>query len=216
MVFIRDWGVKMDIGNYYGNWQPSHVGPRAELDETYYIQLWRGGEVLKTKYKTKEQDGKLYLLLEENGLRYMPGGEPYATIKECFFEDDALTVIENFPISGDSTDRYLRTDQNRYGNVDIVDEEFLPKLQGYWSNGRSFLKIDGNMIYQGYSKDACDDEAPFTVVKSRYDSEIRITHKNPTVEGVLHYIRVVFKDNKLYATVMVCDGPSIEEIFERA
>ena len=54
------------------------------------------------------------------------------------------------------------------------------------------------------------------MVKSRYDSEIRITHKNPTVEGVLHYIRVVFKDNKLYATVMVCDGPSIEEIFERA
>ena len=60
----------MKISDYYGFWEPSHIGPRAELDEKYYIQLWRGAEVLKTTYKTEEQEGKLRIILDEAGLRY--------------------------------------------------------------------------------------------------------------------------------------------------
>ena len=205
----------MNISDYYGFWEPSHLGPRAELDETYYTQLWRGAEVLKTTYKTEERNGKLFLLLKENGLRYTKTSGPYATIKECYFEGDTFTVLENFPISGDSTDTYKRTNNNRYGNFEIVDSDYLPLLEGIWSCDSAVLKIQKNQLYFGYDKkDLNQSEGlPFTVLKCRYNDEISLHHINPSVDILHNYSRIIFRDNRLYATIPVCDAPSFEQVF---
>ena len=207
----------MKISDYYGFWEPSHIGPRAELDEKYYIQLWRGAEVLKTTYKTEEQEGKLRIILDEAGLRYTKNSDPYATIKECFFEGDTLTVLENFPFSGDSTDIYKRTKNNRYGNFEIVDAKYLPFLEGTWSDGSSLLKIKNNKLYFGYDKnDLKHSEAlPITVLKCGYNEEISLHHINPSVEILHNYSSIILRDNKLYCTIPVCDAPSFEQIFEK-
>ncbi len=207
----------MNIKDYYGFWEPSHLGPRMELDETYYIQLWRGGEVLKTTYKTKEQDGKLFIYPDEAGLRYTANSNPYATIKECFFEGESFTITENFPISGDSTDTYKRTKNNRYGNFEIADAEYLPFLEGIWSSGSAMLKIQENKLYFGYDKEDLNhsDALSITVLKCGYDDEISLHHINPSVDMLHNYNRIVLRDNKLYATIPVCDAPSFEQIFEK-
>ena len=193
------------------------MGPRVELDEKFYIQLWRGAEVLKTAYKTEEREGRLYILPEETGLRYAKGSEPYATIKECYFEEDTLTVLENFPFSGDSTDTYKRTNNNRYGNFEIVDAEYLPLLEGTWSCGSAMLKIQDNKLYFGYDKEGLNhsEALPVTVLKSGYSKEIFLHHINPSVEMLHNYYRIEFRGNKLYATIPVCDAPSFEQVFEK-
>ena len=207
----------MNIKDYYGFWEPSHNGPRVELDEAFYIQLWRGAEVLKTTYKTAEREGKIYIYPDETGLRYTATSDPYATIKECFFENDTLVVIENFPISGDSTDIYKRTKNNRYGNYEIVDIQYLPFLEGIWSCGSAMLKIQKDKLYFGYDEDSLkhSDALPITVLKCGYNDEISIHHLNPSVEMLHNYNRIEFRDNKLYATIPVCDAPSFEQIFEK-
>ena len=207
----------MNISDYYGFWEPSHIGPRAELDEIYDIQLWRGSEVLKTTYKTEERNGKLYVLLGETELRYTKTSDPYATIKECYFEGDTLTVVENFPISSDSTDTYKRTKNNRYGNFEIADATYLPLLEGVWSCGSAMLKIQKDKLYFGYDKDDLkhSEGLPITVLKCGYNDEISIHHINPSVDMLHNYNRIVFRDKKLYATIPVCDAPSFEQVFEK-
>ena len=176
-----------------------------------------GGEVLKTTYETKEQDGRLYLLLEENSLRYTKDSEPYATVRECYFEGDCLVISEFFPISGESTDQYKRTNNSRYGDADILDIKNIPDLLGVWSCGSAFLKITTDRIFLSYEKGKFSKKnaLPMVILRTRYNGEVRIAHADPSKDGIFYYIRMVYSPGQICATVPVCDAPSVTEVFKK-
>ena len=129
-----------------GAYEPSHIGPRVEIEGDNITTLWRGGVTLSTTFKQKKWGDKLLLLLEDNKLKYSYEAQSYAEIKEIYFKKGELTVVKQFPLSGEDTDVMKKTKNSRYGDVTMVTDELLPQIQGEWKSDFAKLRFAGDKL----------------------------------------------------------------------
>jgi hypothetical protein len=201
-----------------GAWEPrGYLGPRLEIQGRKLIRLWRSSPVLETTFTTENEDGKLRLKLKNTELRYAGSEKPYAAIKDCWFSDGVITLVDDFPITGESRDVLFPTSNSRYGNVTVVDRELLPQLKGKWVSGdvSSFLCFRGGVLEFGYDEETLRREE-ITVVRSNGDGEIRVVSRDPSREEVGMFGPLVFRDGVLHTCIPVCDAPAVQIIFHRA
>lgn len=163
-----------------GAWEPAFsVGPRVEIDGHTLIRLWRGAPVLETEFELVPDGERLTLTLTDNALRYSASSEPYATVKECWYENGALTFVDDYPISGESTEILVPTTNGRYGNVTELGG--VEQLQGTWvedGGGYTLVFEDGVMRY-GYG-DSAPSQVEIKIVENNSSGQRRIIDADPS------------------------------------
>lgn len=200
-----------------GAWEPGYYGPRAEISGSELVRLWRAAPVLTTTFTLEAgEDGRCRLILQDNELRNSASEEAYATIRECWYEDGALTFVDDFPISGESVETLYPTTNNRYGNVTVVDEEMLPVLEGEWLCGDMdlILIFQGSTLRYGYT-DLMTGETEITAVKHNSSGEIRIVDKDPSVDTVGMFGQLSWKDGVISTYIPITDVSPAEIFFRR-
>lgn len=193
---------------FNGNWEePGILGTRLEIEDGKLLVLWRNAPVLKTNFTVKKNDDGSYdAILEETGLRYENSGKDYATVTSLRLTGEELCFEKHFPITGPDSERLKRTENSRYGNYEIVDDEILPLLQGVWKGDNDYdvMKFKGNTLSLDETR-----SLRVRVLKSKSPSlnEYKIVNEDPSVDCVGYYYNVSFNGAELTAYVMVCDAP---------
>ncbi len=195
-----------------GAWEPNYVGPRVEIEGDRFIRLWNGGVVLDTTF-TAERDGDAILLhLADTAMRYTPDDRPYATMTSCRWENGTLTLTDDFPITGESSDTLLPTTKSRYGDVTILDD-VLPLLAGDWEDDTGLsLRIEGDRMLCG------GDAAEVIAVRYNWDSSERIflIDRDPSRHGLFGFSEVRVFGDSLFATIPIMDAPGpVELVFTK-
>ena len=199
----------------YGAWEKRGViGTRIEIEKNTIIILWRGGEVLKTTFRSKlEDDGKITLIPKETGMKYKGSFSSYATVEKLVYDSGKLEFCHVFPITGESTEVLEKTDNTRYGNFDVADKSVLKYLAGKWAadDGGTTFVFSGNVLDIGGFK------KKITVLKGRDRAAqgFRIVDIDPAADMIFGYSRIFFTGYSIEATVHVCDAPSITEILHK-
>lgn len=192
-------------------------GLRLEITGNRFLMLWRNSPVMDTTFTLREDGERLTFELADINLRNTPREEPYATAKECYMQDGFIYFLEYFPISGESMNKLMFTENSRYGNVDIVTEELLPELQGKWieKNDMGFCKeivIQGDcMIMEGFDG---KQKYEFAVTKGRgfWDKNSKrydIVNKDPSRDGIGHMVCYTYENGVIRAMIPVCDADAI-------
>lgn len=115
-----------------GAWETNNIGTRIEIEGDHLTILHMNRVVLDTNFVLLT-DGEVKILrLEKNGLRYRDDKDDYAVIDKLYLEDNQLHFNKTYKIAGKAEEILNKTEASRYGDVEIVDEKFLPKLQGKW------------------------------------------------------------------------------------
>lgn len=200
-----------------GNWEePGVIGTRIEIDRSRVLVLWRNDAVLDTPYTVRkdEKTDVLRLELRRTGLRYSKASSDYAEVTGLEYADGVLRFREHFPISGDSESLLRKTENSRYGNYTVVDNEILPQLQGEWvCEGWSLpFRIRGDrMTVNG-------ETLPIHVLQSRGSCPdgYKIVHADPSHYDLHHFIEVMFDGSEIRAVLPVCDAPSMCFVYRRA
>ena len=197
----------------YGAWEERGViGTRIEIEKKTVTVLWRGAPVLVSGYTVREDGEKLTLILKQNGMRYEHSTSDYAAVTELFEENGKLTFRELFPISGPSETVLTKTENNRYGNYEIVTNECLPLLAGSWKDDRGFY-------FMTFNKDILSiggEKKKIVLLKSRnYPSEIIVHAEDPSADMIDGLTNIVLRGDVLFATIPVCDAPSLELRFTK-
>ncbi|MGI6264198.1 MAG: hypothetical protein ACOYJY_01875 [Acutalibacteraceae bacterium] len=193
---------------WIGNWEePGVIGTRVEIDRGTVTVLWRGGVVLQSGYKAKKDGDGVCLILKETGLRYAGSDQDYAAVTGLRYENGRLHFAKRYPITGESTDTLALTDRSRYGNVDLVDGEILPRLWGEWrdADGWHTAVFKNNVLTLNGAT------FPIRVTRLRGDTagECRVVHADPAVEQIGPFIRLTLRGDTLEGLIVVCDAPSI-------
>ncbi len=204
-----------------GAWEPKgYIGPRVEIEGKKLTRLWKGTSVLETKFSIEKEGDKTVLKLKNHELRYPNDRKAYATVKECYVQDDTLVLVDDFPITGESRDELVKTENSRYGDVTIVDDEFLPVLQGKWKCTTSdmCMEFDGNTVKFGYNDSMVNNSIAIVTVRYRYDfhsGDVYIIDKDPAKEFVGMFGKIVFRGGILSTYIPVCDANPQYMIFEK-
>ena len=204
-----------------GAWEPkNYVGPRVKIEGSRLTRLWQNSPVLTTAFSAEKQGDRVTLKFETSDLCYVNSEKPYATVKECFYEDGGLTFVDDFPITGESRDTLYRTQNSRYGNVTVVDGETLPLLQGKWVREESeeYIIFRGNEICCGYGKDLKNCGEFVTVRRNgERDKEcFDVVNKDPSKNMLGYYVNVRYEHGVITAQIPVCDAPQIIISFKKA
>ena len=191
-----------------GAWEPrGYFGPRAEIRGKKIILLWRGAPVLSTTFTVKEEEGALVLCLKDREKRYEPSSAPYATVVDCRLAGDGLTVTEDFPITGKSSD-------TRYGAF-VPDREALRRLKGTWvcGDGRWALSFRGDRMTEIYSGSE-GRTVQIVALRSLSDPEdIRVTDPDPSRDAAGDFAPLRLRGDTLTTAIPVCDAPSVQMVF---
>jgi len=194
--------------NLDGAWEPKgYIGPRVEISGNKLVRLWMNSPVLETKFSVVEKDGKTLLQLDNNELRYSGSASAYATVEECRVEGDAIVFTDFFPITGKSTEELYRTEKSRYGDVTIVENEYLRLLRGRWESDSAVLVFSGNKVKYGFGDDP-DREETITVVKRNYDGAILIRCKDPAKKAIGPFENVTLFGEMIRAIIPIMDAPA--------
>ena len=208
------------MGRFDGAWEETGViGPRLEIDGDKVIFLWQASVVLETTFKTIQEGGKTVLKLEHNGLRSEGSLDPYAVIKEFYFNGTALVTVTDFRFSGVCETKFHLTNHSRYGNVTLVNDEYLPQLSGVWESKYTDLIFEGDKLsicHHGITK----PERELTIVCARRNNaqcKVDILDKDPSKHNIGEFYSVVFSGGKLTACIDVCDDkPVIVDFTKKA
>ena len=207
-----------ELRDLQGAWEPGHYGPRVEIAGDTYTQLWQAAPVLETRFRTRREGEKLLLLLERDGLRYAGSEKDYARVKAVWLENGALTVLEDFPITGESSEVLQPTRNSRYGNADPADE-LLPLLEGEWRCDEAdmgFRIRDGRLYF--HPEGLGEQGTPVILLRTRGDpmSTAELRDRDPAVRGLGMFGRMTLEGNVILAQVFICDGPTRELRFRKA
>ena len=210
-------GMKSELQGY---WIPGDFGTRVEISGDEFLLLWQNKPVLKTTFTVEEKDGSLILHLAESGMRYSGDAKDYGTVKECRWHDGAMYFTKFFPITGDSPEVLHKTENSRYGNVDLVNEEILPLLQGAWKadNHGYELKIEGSSLQYRWGKGKWEKPVPIAVVKSRsrYSGGVlRVVNADPAQRTVGCFIEFTYTGGTLETCIPVCDADAPRLVFRQ-
>ena len=200
-----------------GAWEPrGYLGPRAEIRGRKLIRLWRSSPVLETGFSTEREDDRLLLKLEKTELQYAGSDRPYASVRACWYKDGALTFVDDFPITGESTEVLYPTDHSRYGNVTIVDREYLPKLRGKWvSNDSSMTLCFRNGVMEIDHDGSVYRTVRIAVVRNKGDGEVRIINRDPACEELGMFAPLRWQGGTLHTYIPICDAAPGTIIFHR-
>ena len=188
----------------YGAWEERGVlGSRIEIDKKTVTVLWRGAPVLTSGYKTEEtEDGRLVVLPEKRGMRYERDVKDYAQVVEISEKDGRLLFVEDFPISGRSEVTMTKTDRNRYGDYDVVTEQFAKELAGTWSDEGGYFK----MTFRGSTMKTGLGSYRIVVLRRRYDQRIIIHDEDPSKDLIDGLANIEFAGTAIHAMMPVCDA----------
>lgn len=201
-----------------GAWETDYIGTRIEINNNHLIILYRNRIVLDTNFKLLT-DGEVKILkLEKTSLRYRDDGDDYGVVDKLYLEDNKLHLETTYNITGKDEEILNKTEASRYGDVEIVDEKFLPKLQGKWKapNSNYTLEIKGNVMICRYSDGTEADRSEITVTHNNDESDpnyCHIVHKDPAItEGVGRFTRFTYENGKLitYEFILDADSPRLE------
>ena len=132
-----------------GAWKPRDYGTRIEIDGNHMLILWMNRPQLETTFTVTEEDGKTVLHLEKTGLRERGDQKDYAQITGLWVEDGQMHFVKVFDIAGEKSEVLSPTTESRYGNVTVVTEKELPRIEGVWKTKDRMdytLKIEGEKI----------------------------------------------------------------------
>ena len=197
-----------------GAWEePGVIGMRIEIYNSFLTVLWRNSPVLETRFKVKKNGERIEILPKSRGFRYKNDISDYAEMKGLCYEGGTLTLIEHFPITGDSTTELKKTDRSRYGNYIIADEA-LCELQGAWRDESCFLPLvfKGNVMYLN------DKKIRIHLLRAddrNATAELRIVDVDPSVykwDGLFDF---VYDGTKITAQFDVCDASPIRFVFRK-
>ena len=201
-----------------GAWEPDYIGTRLEIQDDHLTILYRNRVVLDTNF-VMSTDGEVKILrLEKTGLRYRDDKDDYAVVDKIYLEGNQLHFNKTYKISGKDEEILNKTKASRYGDVEIVDEKFLPKLQGKWKapNSDYILEFRGNVMVCRYSDGTEMDRNEITVIHNNDESDpnyCHIIHKDPALmEGVSIFSRFTYENGKLitYEIIFDADSPRLE------
>ena len=148
-------------------------------------------------------------------MRYTGTSAPYARVKQCFYENGALTFVDDFPITGESTEVLYPTTNSRYGNVELVPE-VLRQLSGRWESGGTSetITIRGDKLLFGYG-DCPKETVRIVAVRSRSTGEVELVDHDPGRDMIAHFCPIKVQGDRLVTGYPVCDAPMVPLIFER-
>ena len=201
-----------------GAWEPEYIGTRIEIKGDHLTILYRNRIVLDTNFALLT-DGEVKILrLANNRLSYRDDKDDYAVIDKLYLENNQLHFETTYNIIGKDEEILNKTEASRYGDVEIVDDKFLPKLQGKWKapNANFILEIKGNVMICRYSDGSEMDRNEITVIHNNDESDpnyCHIIHKDPAVmEGVGIFTRFTYENGKLitYEIIFDADSPCLE------
>lgn len=119
-------------------------------------------------------------------------------IKSCRYENGKITVTEE-----DKYSDYKRvyelypTVACRYGMVEIIDDEMLPRLQGRWECGNLFLEFEGNSMCYG-ENDIQEKQLEITVTRHlKVKHWVYICNKDPRETNLGKYGKFKIVDNTI-------------------
>lgn len=207
------------MDRFNGAWEEKGViGPRVEIQGNRLVRLWNANIVLETDFETFEEGGKTVLKLVHSGLRDSSSIDPYATIKECYYDGAALVFIDEYRFAGETELRMTPTSNSRYGNVTIVSDEVMPQLQGKWESKYTDLLFEGSFLsISGHGLNKPESVTQVVAVKhnSQDSDEIFIIDKDPAKKSIGTYTSIIFCDGSLKAYVRVSDTQSMEVAFTK-
>ena len=204
---------------FEGDWEEKYVfGPRIEIRGKNITVLWRSSPVLETKFtadKEADGEGRIYLHLENTGMRYVGAASDYASVAELYLKDEKLYFVEDFPITGISKTEMVRTSNSRYGDYSIEDKKMLPLLAGRWVSERGgVIEIKKNRLTSSWG----------------FESEIRVLHSNgenlesgryeivpfdPGKREIGGFAYVRYEGGVISAPLMIHDAPLVPDIYHK-
>ncbi len=204
-----------------GAWQPDDYGTRVEIKGDTMTVLWRSAPVLETKFSVAAEGEKRVLRLEKTGLRYRDADEDYAAVTACWVEDGKMHLCQRFPITGDDEEILAPTTESRYGDVTVITEKMLPRLQGEWrtADGRHAIRIAGATLESRFGGD--DWERPVRIAVVRYNwkrdqDRCTIVPEDPAQHELVPFTTFEYKKGRLHTRIIVHDADSPEFVFEKA
>ncbi|MBR6050002.1 MAG: hypothetical protein IKP68_02215 [Clostridia bacterium] len=195
-----------------GAWEERGVvGSRIEIKKDKLTVLWRGGVVLKTKFKAQQCGEVITLRLAQNGMRYNGAPSDYATVTDIHYDGGVLFFEEDFPITGKSVTKMEKTENSCYGNVDIVDGEVLKRLRGEWHDD-GYHKI----VFKGDTLEMNGEKIKIHVVKYKSSNDpYRVIDTDPSKDCVGYFYRMEYLGDTIAAHLMVCDAPPVVYTFRK-
>ena len=203
-----------------GAWEGKYIGTRIEIQGDQITILYRNRPVLETTFTLLENGEIKYLRLINVGLRYKEDSKDYAIIDKIYLENEQLHLYKTFYIAGEHNEILHKINNSRYGDVTVVDEEILPKLQGFWKapNSSYILEIKGNKLICRYKDDVLSEDK-ITVVHYNDETDpnlFSIINKDPArLEGVCMFTNFTYQDDKLSAYEIIFDDDSPRLEFEK-
>lgn len=199
-----------------GAWEPKgYIGPRAEIKGCRLVRLWRGAVVLDTGFAARPQGESVELELAERGLRHAPGEEPYAVVKVCRYENGTLTMVDDFPITGESTEVLYPTENSRYGDAE-EDRKALALLRGEWIGSEGTrLRFRGRTMQCAYGDEPWRCAEQVVVLRRRSDGEVTVRSRDPAKDMLGFFAPLRWQGDTLATYVPVCDAPSVQIVFTR-
>ena len=204
-----------------GAWKPRDYGTRIEIDGETILILWMNRPQLETTFTVTEEDGKTVLHLEKTGLRERGDQKDYAQITGLWVEDGQMHFVKVFDIAGEKSEVLSPTTESRYGNVTVVTEEELPRLEGIWKTKDRMdytLKIEGEQISWRFAKYEWEGPVEFAVIHENWEKDpdkFTIRPKNPAVDYFRGFTTFDYRDGKLHTQIPVYDAESPQLVFEK-
>lgn len=207
------------MGKFDGAWEESSVkGPRVEIEGNKLTRLWMSAPVLETMFTTYEENGKIVFKLEHDGLRNAGSLDPYAVMKECYFDGTALVLVDDYRFSGISETKLYPSTHSRYGNVNLVNEEMLPILKGRWESKYYDLVFEGSTLNICGHEQGQHDYA-VEIVTARTigcdNGDVKILNKDPAVQEIESFCSLVYNGETITGCIPVCDDSPIIVTFTK-
>ena len=204
-----------------GAWKPNDYGTRIEIDGDHILILWMNRPQLETTFTVMEEDGRTVLHLANTGLRERGDQKNYAQITGLWVEDGRMHFVKVFDIAGEKAEVLSPTTESRYGNVTVVTEQELPRIEGIWKTrgGMEYtLKIEGEKIFWRFAKYEWEGPAEFVAVRENWEKDpdrFTIRPKDPAVDYFTGFTTFDYRAGKLHTEITVYDAESPKLVFEK-
>ena len=204
-----------------GAWKPNDYGTRIEIEGDRILILWMNRPQLETTFTVTEEDGKTVLHLERTGLRERGDQKDYAQITGLWVEGGKMHFMKVFDIAGEKSEVLSPTTESRYGNVTVVTEKELPRIEGVWKTKDRMdytLKIEGGTLSWRFAKYEWEGPVEFVVVHENWEKDpdkFIIRPKNPAQDYFHGFTTFDYRGGRLHTQIPVYDAEAPKLVFEK-
>ena len=132
-----------------------------------------------------------------------------------------MHFVKVFDVAGEKSEVLSPTTESRYGNVTVVTEKELPRIEGVWKTKDRMdytLKIEGEKISWRFAKYEWEGPVEFAVIHENWETDpdkFTIRPKNPAVDYFRGFTTFDYRDGKLHTQIPVYDAESPQLVFEK-